>query len=337
MKTNQSTYGNVDGGTTFWNYTSGNPLNCSSMPGSGIDNDGGYGLMEFYESRGYSVTACYNQYIQGQGLNPLLGFTYDQYKAEIHAGRPVMFHVQGHTMVGVGYDDATDLMYIHDTWDYDVHTMTWGGSYSGMQHYGVTIVRLAPTTATRLAAPSDLNATAAGSDGIDLSWTDNSTDETGFRIERSPDSSDWAQIATVAANISGYSDTGLAPGTTYHYRVYAYNAAGNSGYSSVASATTEASGGEDVASGDYVTTYGDVAGTYHATRTQDDAYQSITEQHSGGKPSKRTTGWSISGNSTLAAATTSSTWTPTMTRLGTTIRASPSPGQPAQKETGTTC
>ena len=45
-------------------------------------------------------------------------------------------------MVGIGYDDATNLMYIHDTWDYSTHTMTWGGSYSGMDHYAVTIVNL---------------------------------------------------------------------------------------------------------------------------------------------------------------------------------------------------
>ena len=64
-----------------------------------------------------------------------------------------MIHVTGHTMVGLGYDDATSMMYIHDTWDYSTHTMTWGGTYSGMQHKGVTIVQLAgtPTHPVRLA------------------------------------------------------------------------------------------------------------------------------------------------------------------------------------------
>jgi len=146
MKTNQSTYGNVDGETTFWFYTSGAPITAADLEalGSGYyDYDGGYGHKLFYESRGYTVTNMYNQYIQGYGSNPALGFTYAQYKAEIDAGRPVMIHVLGHTMVGVGYDDSTNLMYVHDTWDYSVHTMTWGGSYSGMLHTGVTIVQLA--------------------------------------------------------------------------------------------------------------------------------------------------------------------------------------------------
>jgi hypothetical protein len=55
-----------------------------------------------------------------------------------------MIHVEGHTMVGFGYKDSSNLMYIHDTWDHNIHTMTWGDSYAGMQHLGVTIVQLEP-------------------------------------------------------------------------------------------------------------------------------------------------------------------------------------------------
>ena len=55
-----------------------------------------------------------------------------------------MIHLAGHTIVGLGYDDtSSDLMYVHDTWDYNTYTMTWGGTYSGLQHFGVTIVQLA--------------------------------------------------------------------------------------------------------------------------------------------------------------------------------------------------
>jgi Divergent InlB B-repeat domain/Fibronectin type III domain len=43
-------------------------------------------------------------------------------------------------MVGVGYNDTNQTMYIHDTWDYSTHTMTWNGSYSGMDMYAVSIV-----------------------------------------------------------------------------------------------------------------------------------------------------------------------------------------------------
>lgn len=148
METNKwfSAYGfNGDGGTLFVFDTTGAEAYATDLEASGPpwSYDGGVGVKQFYESRGYVVTSAYNQYIKGQGSNPSLGFTYDQYKAEIDAGRPVIIQVEGHTMVGVGYDDsASDQMYIHDTWDYSTHTMIWGSTYLGMQHKGVTIVQL---------------------------------------------------------------------------------------------------------------------------------------------------------------------------------------------------
>ena len=90
-------------------------------------------------------------------------------------------------------------------------------------------------------APSDLNATAFSPSRIDLDWQDNSSDETGFRIERSPDgSSGWAQVGSVGANATTFSDTGLSCETTYHYRVRAYrdSDATFSDYSDPADATT---------------------------------------------------------------------------------------------------
>jgi len=150
METNKwfSAYGfNRDGGTVLIFDTTGAEAYATDLEADGPpwSYDGGVGVKQFYESRGYVVTTAYNQYIRGQGSNPSLGFTYDQYKAEIDAGRPVMIHVEGHTMVGVGYDDSSsNLMYIHDTWDYNTHTMIWGGTYLGMQHKGVTIVQLQP-------------------------------------------------------------------------------------------------------------------------------------------------------------------------------------------------
>jgi subtilisin family serine protease len=87
--------------------------------------------------------------------------------------------------------------------------------------------------------PSNLNAIAVSSVQIDLTWTDNSNDESGFRIERSDDGgATFNQIAQVNANITNYSNLGLQPVTTYSYRVRAYNNDGNSAYSNVATATT---------------------------------------------------------------------------------------------------
>ena len=134
---------NVDGATSFYFYNDGSKLRAQDIYNLGptyYESSGMYGVLEFYESRGYAVVCAYNQYIHPYHEN---GFTYDQYKAEIDFGRPVMFHVKGHTMVGIGYDDGAQQMFIHDTWDHSVHSMAWGGKYSGMDHYAVTIVVLA--------------------------------------------------------------------------------------------------------------------------------------------------------------------------------------------------
>ncbi len=97
------------------------------------------------------------------------------------------------------------------------------------------------------AAPSAATATALSSASIDLSWTDNATDEDGFYIERSTDGTGFTQIGSVDANVVTYEDSGLDPLTTYYYRVIAYNIAGSSDPSNVASATTQDVGSGPVA------------------------------------------------------------------------------------------
>lgn len=89
-------------------------------------------------------------------------------------------------------------------------------------------------------APSNLTASAVSSSSINLSWTDNSSDETGFIVQRSTDGATWTQIANLGSNVSSFSSTSLSPSTTYSYRVYAYNSIGNSNLSNVATATTGA-------------------------------------------------------------------------------------------------
>jgi hypothetical protein len=74
---------------------------------------------------------------------------------------------------------------------------------------------------------------------INLSWTDNSNNETGFKVERSTDGTTFTQIATVGANVTMYGNTGLSALTEYDYRVRAYNVGGNSTYSNIAPARTQ--------------------------------------------------------------------------------------------------
>jgi hypothetical protein len=91
------------------------------------------------------------------------------------------------------------------------------------------------------AAPTGLTATPFSQTQINLHWTDNSSNEDGFKIERSPNgTTGWVQIATVGSNVQDYPNTGLTCGTPYWYRVRAYNAGGDSSYSNIANATTQA-------------------------------------------------------------------------------------------------
>lgn len=91
-------------------------------------------------------------------------------------------------------------------------------------------------------APTNLVANAVSSSAIGLIWNDNSPNEDGFRVERSPDGvTSWMTIASnIPANSQSYFDTGLAQETTYHYRINAFNTVGTSAYSNETSATTQA-------------------------------------------------------------------------------------------------
>lgn len=133
MKTNQAAFGNSDGSTIFVYWVDGGAY------GEPNEGDGCYGLKLFFESRGCEVFSYYNQYILGyNGVTK--GFTFEQYCDMIDRGRPVLIQVAGHTMLGMGYDISGNKVYLHDTWDYNLHEMTWGDSYAGMQHYGVAVI-----------------------------------------------------------------------------------------------------------------------------------------------------------------------------------------------------
>ena len=87
-------------------------------------------------------------------------------------------------------------------------------------------------------APTGLSATAVSPVRIDLSWTDTSDDETGFRIERRIGAGSWLPLITLGENTTSHPDTGLTELTTYSYRVFATNDYGDSDPSNTASDTT---------------------------------------------------------------------------------------------------
>jgi hypothetical protein len=107
-----------------------------------------------------------------------------------------------------------------------------------------------------LGVPTNLTATATAPNRIQLGWTDTTSDETGFKVERL-DGANWVEIASVSANVTGYDNSNLQSSVNYTYRVRAFNAGGTGEPSNTASATTP----------QLVTIDGAAAGdTYHVVR-----------------------------------------------------------------------
>jgi gliding motility-associated-like protein len=88
-------------------------------------------------------------------------------------------------------------------------------------------------------SPRNLKATGISTSEISLVWEDKSANETGFKIERSFDGVAFAQIATVGADVTTYTNNGLIKASKYFYRVIAYNGSGTSYYSNLTSAITQ--------------------------------------------------------------------------------------------------
>ena len=120
---------------------------------------------------------------------------------------------------------------------YRVRAYNTGGSS------GYTNVAHGSTLPCPLAAPTGLTVTAVSQTGVSLSWTSHTSNEDGFKIERSPDGQNgWQVVGTVGAGVTLFSDPGLSPGKDYYYRVYAYKGSLNSATSNVVHAVTKMSG-----------------------------------------------------------------------------------------------
>jgi hypothetical protein len=93
---------------------------------------------------------------------------------------------------------------------------------------------------TLINGPTNLSATPTSFVSVKLTWTNNSSGASGFKIERRTGANSFTEVATVGAGTVSYTDIGLAPSTTYNYQVMAFNALSFSSYAGPATAVTSA-------------------------------------------------------------------------------------------------
>ena len=152
-------------------------------------------------------------------------FSFDQLKAEIDAGRPVMLGLSNHSVVAVGYDAPTKTVYIHDGWDYNTHSMIWGQGYLDMALQDVSIVNIVPPAqppaAFNKSSPAN-SLTPAQPLNVSLNWG-STTPLTLFQycIDTADDNSctNWIDNGTNTSVIP----SNLQYSTTYYWQVRAYN------------------------------------------------------------------------------------------------------------------
>src|SRR5262249_4098697 len=99
-----------------------------------------------------------------------------------------------------------------------------------------------PPPPAPLVAADMLQSTALSSSAIRLTWADNSTSETGYKIEHSTDQKKWMQVGQVGANVTSFIDSNLLSSKKYYYRVRPFNDTGDGPYSNIVGRTTRAPG-----------------------------------------------------------------------------------------------
>ncbi|HEY2388070.1 MAG TPA: fibronectin type III domain-containing protein [Candidatus Binatia bacterium] len=153
---------------------------------------------------------------------------------------------------------------------------TWFSSYSNTATVGFPVASPTPVaTPSRPNAPSQLRAAPLSTTQIGLTWVDNSADETGFAIYRLlPSGSAYTNIATVGANVTTFTDSGLTPNTGYSYQVRALNGSLASPFSNVASTVTsmDVLGDPSFLNGSYDPTTGRVQLTWVDNSSSEDGF-----------------------------------------------------------------
>jgi fibronectin type 3 domain-containing protein len=170
---------------------------------------------------------------------------------DLHSGDPMQ--------VNMGYDGTTLTVTITDTITLKSATQTYtidipGTVGSSSAYVGFTAGTggetatqdiltwtFSPNANQAPGGPLGLGAAPASATSVNLTWTNTATNQTGFHLDRATDGGFTQNFITesLPATPNSFTDTatGLAPGDTFYYRIRAFNTAGDSVNSNVASVT----------------------------------------------------------------------------------------------------
>ena len=215
----------------MWDYSLQNDDECETQPNSTC-SDSAHFLVKLQQADG--VLNLENKTNQGDAGDPYPGTSNNRNFTMLTDPESSSYYSSAETCIGVtNISNSLDTM----TADLQVSCAPVFNVYLPLVLRNFTAPAAPPT------APTGLGASPVSASQINLTWSDLSSDESDFHIDRSPNgSSGWSEIGTSPANTPAYSSTGLGCGTPYYYRVRAHRAGDNqySAYSSSANATTSA-------------------------------------------------------------------------------------------------
>ncbi|MFA6057467.1 MAG: LamG-like jellyroll fold domain-containing protein [Taibaiella sp.] len=171
------------------------------------------------------------------GLNGITINTFTDETAQLPNGTGIVFNASPEEdMDRDGIPDEWELSHSLNPADSSDGNDITAGGYSNLELYINDVPNLTPSPFVY--HPTNLADTVIAYNHIDLTWVDNTSNETAFLLERSTDNITFLPIATLSANTVTYSDTGVAANSNFYYRIKTATATDTSAYSPVTSAIT---------------------------------------------------------------------------------------------------